>query len=151
MDEYPNSRSTEYKSWQHMKDRCLNPNNDRYHQYGGRGITVQKSWINSFKNFIDDMGIKPDKSYSIERIDTNGNYCKSNCKWASYTEQNRNKRLSKNNKTGVTGVTVLKDERYRAYIEYRLDNKRKAVNLGTYNTLQEATEARLNGERKYWI
>ncbi len=80
-----------YKSWHKMIQRCINPNHKAYHNYGGRGITVCKRW-RKFENFLEDMGEHPGKEYSIDRIDNNGNYCKSNCRWVTRKEQNRNKR-----------------------------------------------------------
>jgi|SRR6478609_1277620 len=85
------SNSSEYSSWESMKSRCQNPNNIFYYNYGGRGIKTCERW-NNFKNFYKDMGKKPDKSYSLERIDVNGDYYLENCKWATRKEQDRNKR-----------------------------------------------------------
>lgn len=75
-----------------MIQRCTNPNDKRYKNYGGRGITVCKRWRNSFEKFLEDMGEPPTKEHSIDRINNNGNYCKSNCRWVTRKEQNRNKR-----------------------------------------------------------
>lgn len=86
------SKSIEYASWINMRERCLTPKHKSYHNYGGRGIKVSPKWINSFENFIKDMGNKPSKNYSLERINVNKNYCKSNCKWATIEEQAKNKR-----------------------------------------------------------
>ena len=83
----------EYKAWQHMKDRCYNWNDKRYLDYGGRGIIVCDRWLNSFENFIDDMGFCPD-GYSLDRINPNGNYEPSNCRWADKITQANNKRRS---------------------------------------------------------
>ena len=84
------SHSPTYVSWRNMMARCNNPNNKQYKDYGGRGITVCDSW-HSFKNFMYDMGKKPDK-LRIERIDNNKGYFKDNCYWASSKKQARNKR-----------------------------------------------------------
>lgn len=81
-----------YKTWQAMKQRCLNPNNIDWPSYGGRGITVCERWLD-FKNFIADMGERPE-GLTIERINNDGNYELSNCKWATYKEQNNNQRNS---------------------------------------------------------
>ena len=86
------TKTPTYIAWANMKGRCLNKNNKNYLNYGDRGITVCAKWLNSFQAFIDDMGEKPGKGYSIERIDVNGNYEPSNCKWATTAEQNRNYR-----------------------------------------------------------
>lgn len=80
-----------FKSWESMKQRCTNKNSPDYHNYGGRGITVCQRWINSFDNFLHDMGIRP-KNMTLDRINVNGSYDPSNCKWSTYSEQNKNQR-----------------------------------------------------------
>lgn len=82
-----------YYVWKNMKARCYNKNNDRYQQWGGRGIIVCSRWLNSFQNFITDMGVKPSKKHSIERVNNDGNYEPSNCKWVTNDEQAKNTRI----------------------------------------------------------
>ncbi|KKM98992.1 hypothetical protein LCGC14_1152420 [marine sediment metagenome] len=90
-----NGKSSEiYAIWQSMIQRCTNPNHKAYYNYGGRGITVCKRWKNSFENFFKDMGESP-KGYSIDRIDNDDNYCKSNCRWVTRKEQMRNTRRNR--------------------------------------------------------
>lgn len=80
-----------YKTWEGMRNRCNNKNYKQYKDYGGRGIKVCERW-NNFGNFIKDMGDKPSPDYSIDRIDVNGNYEPSNCRWATWKQQALNKR-----------------------------------------------------------
>lgn len=91
------SKQAEYKIWAQMKGRCSNKNNKKYPQYGGRGIVVCDRWKdegNGYDNFIEDMGYKPEKNYSIERVDVNGNYEPSNCTWIPMKDQQKNKTTS---------------------------------------------------------
>lgn len=81
----------EYNSWKSMKRRCKDNKGKGSHRYFGRGITVCKRWLNSFENFYEDMGPKPGKEYSIERINNAGNYEPGNCVWATPKEQGRNR------------------------------------------------------------
>ncbi len=85
-------RTAEYRAWHSMKDRCFCVNNKSYSYYGGRGITVCDRWRNSFENFFEDMGKKPRKDLSLDRVDNNGNYAPNNCRWATHSEQQSNKR-----------------------------------------------------------
>ncbi len=82
-----------YRTWQRMKCRCYNTHHDRYELYGGRGIRVCDRWRNSFENFLSDMGERPE-GHSLDRINPNGNYEPSNCRWATHQEQMRNTRVS---------------------------------------------------------
>jgi hypothetical protein len=97
--------SPEYYSWGNMRSRCLNPNADDYRFYGGRGITICDSW-SSFENFLRDMGPKPGPKYTLERNDSNGNYEPGNCRWATNTEQNRNKRNNKLTQNEVDQIRI---------------------------------------------
>ena len=87
-----------YKVWIRMRNRCNNPNNTAYKDYGGRGIKVCTRW-DSFETFYADMGERP-KGLTIERIDNNGSYEPTNCKWATTTEQHRNTRTNRMIKYG---------------------------------------------------
>lgn len=86
--------SPEYEAWCHMISRCTNENNKDFHHYGGRGIIVCPKWLKSYKRFLADMGRRPGKGYSIDRIDTNGNYEPSNCRWVTQKEQCHNTRAN---------------------------------------------------------
>lgn len=139
--------SLEYQSWYAMKDRCYNKNFSQFADYGGRGIEVCDRWKNSFSNFLEDMGKRPEPNYSIDRIDTNGNYEPSNCRWASPHQQSINKRLSKSNKSGRKGVFWLeKRKKWLAYITLN----RKRIHLGHFIDFEDAAEARYRAEIKYF-
>ena len=95
---FPKGRSSEYLAWQSMKDRCTNPNNKQFKDYGGRGIKVCKRWHNSFEAFLADMGMKPSPEHSLDRYPNNdGNYEPKNCRWATWKQQASNKRRRERN------------------------------------------------------
>lgn len=84
-------RSPTYLSWQAMKMRCLNPNYEGYHNYGGRGIAIHQEWVGSFAAFLSDMGVRPEGK-TLDRKDNEGNYHPDNCKWSTRKEQQNNRR-----------------------------------------------------------
>lgn len=94
-----------YKSWQHMKDRCTNPNNQDYANYGGRGITVSPEFIKSFPLWLNEMGERPEgERWSIGRVDNNIGYVYGNMRWENDSQQARNHSLLSTNTTGINGV-----------------------------------------------
>lgn len=98
----------EYQIWAAMIQRCGNPSNSAYHNYGGRGVVVCSEWRESFARFLADMGERPGTEYSIDRIDNDGNYEPENCRWATNVEQSSNRR--NNRRVTVNGETKTVSE-----------------------------------------
>lgn len=137
--------TTEYNSWNLMRDRCNNPNNKRYDKYGGRGISVCERW-DDFLMFLEDMGNKPEGT-SLDRIDVNGNYEPSNCRWADDLTQARNQNIRKDNTSGYRGVYWNKrNKNWRVII---MANKVR-IEIGSFKNKEDAIEARREAEKKYW-
>lgn len=137
-----------YRIYYAMKQRCNNPKCAAYGYYGGRGIKVCIEWENDFQTFYNwamSHGYADD--LSIDRIDVNGNYEPSNCRWATATEQSFNKTKGKDNSLGIVGVSRRKDTgKYMAYIS----KEGKRHRLGDFETLEEAVRAREEAEKKYY-
>lgn len=81
----------EYMTYRNILIRCYDIKCDRYKDYGGRGITMCERWLESYENFLEDMGRRPEGNYSIDRVDNDGNYEPTNCRWATDIEQRNNK------------------------------------------------------------
>ena len=102
----------EYRAWYSMKRRCDNPNYEKYKHYGGRGIRYTPAW-SSFANFLQDMGLAPDNTFTLERREVNADYSADNCYWATWAEQARNKRCVRT--AEINGVTRLVKDWCEAY------------------------------------
>ena len=133
-----------YRRWYSMKNRCFNPNDKDYPNYGGRGITVCDRWKgNSPENYIEDiekfLGKRPSNSHTLDRIDNNGDYKIDNVRWASKSEQIVNQRHVPSN-TGEKNISLNNSGRYVVSIRrdtYRvfsvpLDNIERAIELRDY-------------------
>lgn len=145
--------SPEYTVWNAMIGRCTRVTDSCYPEYGGRGITVCDRWNplagGSFENFLEDMGKRPE-GYSLDRINTNGNYTPENCRWTTLSVQGFNQNKRSTNKSGRTGVCWSKTHsKWEAYIT----KDRKKIGLGLYSDKSEAIKAREKGELLYfgWV
>lgn len=126
-----------YTTWANMKARCNNKKCKSYSEYGARGIEVCKEWMDSFECFALDMGLPPSKKHSLDRKDNEKGYCKSNCRWATGTEQCLNRRVFSNSSTGEAGINKLKNGSYNCRY-----GKTERYNLGRFSTLEDAVNYR---------
>lgn len=134
-----------YKSWEAMRQRCLNPKSTHYSFYGGRGIMISAAW-ESFEVFYADMGDRPE-GYTLERVDCEQGYSKENCKWDTRSNQAYNTRMQVNNTSGKTGVTWSeKDGKWISRIGFQ----GKQINLGGFLSYEGAVVARELAEIKYY-
>ena len=127
-----------YQVWANMLDRCTNPKNKSYPNYGGRGIAVCPRWYH-FRNFAEDMGIRPDRVLTIERVDNSKGYDPSNCRWDTRSNQCVNRRMFSNNTSGTTGVVCVDDG-----FDARFDYEKERYHLGIFSTFEAAKSARDN-------
>jgi hypothetical protein len=88
------ANTPEHRVWMSMRVRCLNPDNDAYRNYGGRGITIAPEW-DDFRAFLRDMGPKPTPKHQLDRVDNSKGYSKENCRWTSRVENLNNKRTNR--------------------------------------------------------
>lgn len=137
-----------YSIWGSMKNRCSSKNNSHYNYYGGAGITVCEEWSNDFIKFYNwavNNGYSDE--LTLDRINPNGNYEPSNCRWANKTIQALNTKLDKRSTTGYTGVYL--EKRTNKYIA-RITVNKKYVHLGTFSSKEEAIDARRKAEIEYF-
>ena len=139
------NNKNEYYTYRHILQRCYDVNCEDYKNYGGRGIKVCDRWLgpDGFEFFLHDMGRKPDKNYSIDRIDVNEGYCPDNCRWADEWTQASNKRR---NKPYITGVHKNNRGSYTATIKAGEIRKSKR-----FKKLEDATQQRLSWEEEFGI
>lgn len=137
------SNSSIYKIWSGMIQRVTNPNNKRYSDYGGRGVTVCEKWLD-FEGFYEDMGDRPEGK-TLDRVDNNLGYCKENCKWSTLSEQQSNRRPNRDSKTRL-GVSFCKQtQKWKA----RLVVNKRDVWLGRHSEYEDACRAVELAEIKY--
>lgn len=98
--------SSEYHSWQGLKARCTNPKDEKWKHYGGRGIKVCAQWMQSFETFLADVGPKPSRRHLLDRINNNGNYEPGNCRWATASQSNLNRRPFRRNTQGESSHAI---------------------------------------------
>lgn len=135
-----------YRIWKGMKSRCYCPNKPDYHRYGALGVEVCEEWrddFTAFEKWALANGYRED--LTIDRIDFKGNYEPNNCRWTTQRVQARNREMAEYNKYGVPGVCKV-NGRYRVRI--RVDEK--AFYYGTYDTIEDAKEARKKAELEHW-
>lgn len=129
-----------YGSWERMKDRCNNPGNKSYHDYGGRGISIIKEWNDRFLSFYDYVKKLPNymkEGYTLDRIDNDKGYEPGNLRWATYSMQSSNRRWSSS--SGYTGVSYVKrDDKYSSELQIN----RKRIVIGYFDTAEEAATER---------
>ncbi len=139
-----------HKIWISMIDRCYQPKDSSYPNYGGRGIIVCDRWLEpdgqGFINFFVDMGELPD-GLSLDRIDPHGNYSAENCRWVDSSHQSFNQTLRVTNKSGKTGVNFNKK---RGKWEARITKNYETMFLGSFDDIQSAVEVRREAEIKYY-
>ena len=133
-----------YGIYFNIKGRCYNKNCKEYHYYGGRGVGMSDEWFKDFNVFCQDMGERPSKEYSIDRIDVNGNYEKSNCCWSTSHQQHANKR----NSNEIVGV--FWDESRGKWSAHLVVNSKKVLSK-RFKNYDDAVLARKLAEKENGI
>lgn len=138
--------------WKGMRRRCFDKKHIQYGDYGGRGISVCDEWngrggFRSFYQWAVANGFSI--GLTIDRINTNGNYEPANCRWTTMTVQERNRRVRSTNRIGIPGVTTRHGKKRTSYrVTICVDGK--ILNVGTFGSLSEALDARIQAERVHW-
>ncbi len=138
---------SEYKIWQLIKERTLNKNNPGYENYGGRGIRLCKRWM-KFENFFKDMGPRPSKNHSIDRINNDGDYKPSNCRWADSLQQANNTRLNRNITFNSKTMTLSEWSRHTGILIQTICNRLNRQNWSIERALTEKAWKGKNGTNK---
>lgn len=139
--------SPTYQSYSSMKKRCCDPLQSSYENYGAKGIDVCQSWLDSFENFLLDMGERPE-GMSLDRIDGDRGYSKDNCRWADLSLQAYNQKQASNNTSGRTGV-YFREDRTKQW-QASIGVKGKLISLGSFIDYEEACNAREQAELEYY-
>lgn len=132
----------EYTTWTTMKQRCYNPNKRGYERYGGRGIIVCARWLNSFENFLEDMGPRPPGDLSLDRIDNDGNYTPENCRWADRFTQNINARNKGRRHWKITDAQVQEIR------DLLIEGKLKQYEIGALYNVSYSTVSQIRTGRR---
>ena len=142
-----------HKTWRGLFQRCENPTASHYERYGGRGIRICEEWKgkNGFVNFYEwSMKNGYSDSLELDRIDNNKGYSPDNCRWVNHLENCHNKNNRRDNKTGYSGVQERIMRTGHVKYRVRITVNRVRINLGHYETLEEAIKVRKEAEEKYW-
>jgi hypothetical protein len=139
------TKTKTYNSYHSMLKRCYDPSYKNFKYWGGRGVSVCDRWLESFENFLEDMGERPEGT-TLNRIGSSKIYSKETCNWADKKEQSFDQRVRKDNSTGVTGVSHTKSGKY--YVRITVDGK--TLSLGTFKNFDEAVRVRVEAEILYY-
>ncbi len=138
-----------YVTWRGMMSRCYQHSHRSYMDYGGRGIMVCDRW-KTYENYRDDifaLGQRPTSGHTLDRINNNDDYRPGNIRWATGLEQNLNRRIFRNNKLGIKGVSLYRKSKYVAHI--RINGKK--THLGYFSTVEAAAKAYNDAARRQGV